>query len=77
MSRRTERRLRYQAALVAGLFAEAPTVTSSMVVREEVKNPPPIFSPGIEVTGENLLGQPDNAPLVSEPQPPVYDNPSA
>lgn len=70
MSRRTERRLRYQAALVAGLFAEVPTVTSSTEVREEVKNPPPIFSPGIEVTGENALGQPDNVQLVPEPQIP-------
>lgn len=72
MSRRTERRLRIQAALVAGLVFPEPTETSSTVVPEEVKNPPPIFSPGIEVTGENALGQPDNVQLVPEPQIPDY-----
>ena len=74
MSRRTERRLRIQAALVAGLVFPEPTETSSTVVPVEVKNPPSIFSPGIEVTGENVLGQPDNVQLV--PEPPVADNPS-
>lgn len=74
MSRRTERRLRIQAALVAGLVFPEPTEVSSMAVPEGVKNPPPIFSPGIEVTGENALGQPDNVQLV--PEPLVADNPS-
>ena len=75
MSRRTERRLRIQAALVAGLVFPEPIETSSTVVPGEVKNPLPIFSPGIEVTGENALGQPDNIPLAPEPQ--AADNPSA
>lgn len=74
MSRRTERRLRIQAALITGLVFPEPTEISSTVVPGEVKNPPPIFSPGIEVTGENALGQPDNVQLV--PEPPVADNPS-
>lgn len=75
MSRRTERRLRIQAALVAGLVFPEPTEISSTVIPGEVKNPPPIFSPGIEVTGENALGQPDNTPLI--PEPPAPDNTSA
>ena len=75
MSRRTERRLRIQAALITGLVFPEPTETSSMVVPGEVKNPPPIFSPSTEpVTGEAMLSQPDNVPLTSEPQP--IDNPS-
>lgn len=74
MSRRTERRLRIQAALITGLVFPEPTEISSMVVPGGVKNPPPIFSPGIEVTGEAMLGQPDNIPLA--PEPPVADNPS-
>ena len=76
MSRRTERRLRIQAALITGLVFPEPTETSSTVVPGEVKNPPPIFSPSTEpVTGEALLSQPDNARLV--PNPSSIDNPSA
>lgn len=75
MSRRTERRLRIQAALITGLVFPEPTKISSTVVPGGVKNPPPIFSQGIEVTGEAMLGQPDNVQLVPEPQ--VPDNTSA
>lgn len=74
MSRRAERRLRIRAALITGLVFPEPTEISSTVVPGEVKNPPPIFSPGIEVTGENALGQPDNVQLI--PEPPIADNPS-
>jgi hypothetical protein len=75
MSRRTERRLRIQAALITGLVFPEPTEISSTAVPGAVKNPPPIFSPSTEpVTGEAMLSQPANIQLV--PEPPVADNPS-